>query len=58
VGPVDAENSASGKRDGQWWVTKGGSWFEGALEARAASRKPRFYNELDLNLGVRLVRDL
>jgi formylglycine-generating enzyme required for sulfatase activity len=58
TGPLDAENSAGLSRAREWLVTKGGSWFEGALDARAAARKPRHFSELDLNLGFRLVRAL
>jgi len=58
TGPLDAENSAGAQREGKWLVTKGGSWFEGAMDARAAARKPRYFNELDLNLGFRLVREI
>ena len=58
TGPLDAENSAGMNQEGRWLVTKGGSWFEGALDARAAARKPRYFNELDLNLGFRLVREI
>jgi formylglycine-generating enzyme required for sulfatase activity len=58
TGPLDAENNAGTNREGKWLVTKGGSWFEGARDARAAARKPRYFSELDLNLGFRLVREL
>jgi formylglycine-generating enzyme required for sulfatase activity len=39
-------------------VTKGGSWFDPAVLARSAARRPRLRDELDVNLGVRLVREL
>jgi formylglycine-generating enzyme required for sulfatase activity len=39
-------------------VTKGGSWFDGPENCRAASRCRRLENELDINLGFRVVRDL
>ena len=42
----------------QWVVTKGGSWFDAAIHSRSASRKKRLYNELDTNLGFRVVREL
>jgi formylglycine-generating enzyme required for sulfatase activity len=42
----------------QWFVTKGGSWFDAAIWSRSAARKPRFYNEIDVNLGLRLLREL
>jgi formylglycine-generating enzyme required for sulfatase activity len=56
IGPIDATSRKPAQ--GDWRVTKGGSWFEGALDARSAARKPRFHNELDLNLGLRVVREL
>lgn len=40
------------------YVTKGGSWFDGAVQARSAARKKRNLDELDTNLGFRLVREL
>lgn len=39
-------------------VTKGGSWFDGPEDCRAAARRRRLENELDINLGFRLVREL
>ncbi len=42
----------------QWIVTKGGSWFDSAVWARSASRKKRLYDEMDTNLGFRVVREL
>lgn len=39
-------------------VTKGGSWFDPAAMARSAARWPRLRDELDVNLGFRLVREL
>lgn len=39
-------------------VTKGGSWFDGPECCRPASRCRRLANELDINLGFRVVRDL
>lgn len=56
-GPLDAANTApaAGSR---WIVTKGGSWFEGVAEARFAARRPRMVNEMDTNLGIRVVREL
>jgi formylglycine-generating enzyme required for sulfatase activity len=58
TGRLDAENNAGTDPGQRWLVTKGGSWFEGALDARAAARKPRYFNELDLNLGFRVVREM
>ncbi|NWG87961.1 MAG: SUMF1/EgtB/PvdO family nonheme iron enzyme [Hydrogenophilaceae bacterium] len=56
IGPIDAMSRKPAQ--GDWRVTKGGSWFEGAFDARSAARKPRFHNELDVNLGLRVVREL
>ena len=44
----------------QAWVhaTKGGSWFDGPEDCRAAARRRRLENELDLNLGFRVVREI
>ncbi len=39
-------------------VTKGGSWFDGPEDCRAAARRRRLENELDLNLGFRVVREI
>lgn len=39
-------------------VTKGGSWFDAAVWSRSASRKKRLYDEMDTNLGFRVVREL
>lgn len=39
-------------------VTKGGSWFDGARDCRCAARRRRLDNELDVNLGFRVVREL
>lgn len=58
VGPLDAENRVKPKQEEQWRVCKGGSWFEGPIDARAAARKPRMRNELDTNLGFRVVREI
>lgn len=50
------ERPVSGKP--QAIVTKGGSWFDGPEDCRAAARRRRLENELDVNLGFRVVRDL
>ncbi len=42
----------------QWLVTKGGSWFDAAIHSRSASRKKRLFDELDTNLGFRVVREI
>ncbi len=39
-------------------VTKGGSWFDAAIHARSAARKKRLYDEMDTNLGFRVVREI
>lgn len=39
-------------------VTKGGSWFDGPEDCRAAARRRRLENELDINLGFRVLREL
>lgn len=39
-------------------VVKGGSWFDPAVAARSAARRRRLKDELDTNLGFRLVREL
>jgi len=52
-----ADPNSPGKT-GKWYVTKGGSWFESAWQARSAARKPRWFDELDVNLGFRVVREL
>jgi len=39
-------------------VVKGGSYFDSAIKARSAARMPRVIDELDVNLGLRLLRDL
>ena len=39
-------------------VVKGGSWFDAAVFARSAARRPRLRDELDVNLGFRVVREL
>jgi len=57
VGPV-AQHHVTSSHTGKWYVTKGGSWFEPAWEARSAARKPRLWDELDVNLGLRILREL
>lgn len=39
-------------------VTKGGSWFDGPEDCRAAARRRRLENELDINLGFRVMREI
>jgi len=40
------------------FVTKGGSWFDEAIHSRSASRKKRLFDEMDTNLGFRVVREI
>ncbi len=40
------------------YVTKGGSWFDEAIHARSAARKKRLFDEMDTNLGFRVVREI
>jgi formylglycine-generating enzyme required for sulfatase activity len=54
-GPADPNSPG---KTGKWYVTKGGSWFESAWQARSAARKPRWFDELDVNLGFRVVREI
>lgn len=39
-------------------TTRGGSWFDPAALARSAVRRPRLADELDTNLGLRILREL
>lgn len=39
-------------------VVKGGSWFDPATAARSAARRPRLRDELDVNLGFRVAREV
>lgn len=41
-----------------WYVTKGGSWFDDAIHSRRAARKKRSFEEMDTNLGFRVVREI
>jgi formylglycine-generating enzyme required for sulfatase activity len=58
VGPIDPLHSAQLGKAGLWFVTKGGSWFDSGRQARSAARKPRRMNELDMNLGFRVLRKI
>jgi formylglycine-generating enzyme required for sulfatase activity len=51
-----AERPIAGKV--QAVVTKGGSWFDGPEDCRAAARRRRLENELDINLGFRVLREI
>jgi formylglycine-generating enzyme required for sulfatase activity len=52
------DGSAASNSNPYWYVTKGGSWFDPAVLARSAARKKRYLDELDTNLGFRVVREL
>ncbi|HPY41241.1 MAG TPA: formylglycine-generating enzyme family protein, partial [Thiolinea sp.] len=52
------DGSPKTSSDPYWYVTKGGSWFDPAVLARSAARKKRYLDELDTNLGFRVVREL
>ena len=55
---ANRDGSPSSNTDPHWYVTKGGSWFDPAVLARSAARKKRYWDELDVNLGFRVVREL
>lgn len=46
------------RRPQDWIVVKAGSWFEGLVSARAAARQARMGDEIDINLGLRVLREL
>ncbi len=52
------DGSPSANASPDWYVTKGGSWFDPAAQARSAARKQRYLDELDVNLGFRVLREL
>lgn len=55
---ANRDGSPSASADPYWYVTKGGSWFDQAALARSAARKKRYLDEMDTNLGFRVVREL
>ncbi|PID48717.1 MAG: Sulphatase-modifying factor protein [Proteobacteria bacterium] len=55
---ANRDGSGSTSADPYWYVTKGGSWFDPAVMARSAARKKRYLDEIDVNLGFRIVREL
>ncbi len=55
---ANRDGSPAASADPHWYVTKGGSWFDGAVMARSAARKKRYLDEMDTNLGFRVVREL
>jgi formylglycine-generating enzyme required for sulfatase activity len=52
------DGTSSSDMISNWVVTKGGSWFDAAIHARSAARKKRLFDEMDTNLGFRVVREL
>ena len=55
---INRDGSTYHSANGQWLVTKGGSWFDAAIFSRSAARKKRYFDEMDTNLGFRLVREI
>jgi formylglycine-generating enzyme required for sulfatase activity len=55
---ANRDGSPTTSANPHWYVTKGGSWFDPAVLARSAARKKRYLDELDTNLGFRVVREL
>jgi formylglycine-generating enzyme required for sulfatase activity len=55
---ANRDGSDSGTTDSPWYVTKGGSWFDDAIHSRSAARKRRSFEEMDTNLGFRVVREI
>lgn len=55
---TNRDGSPSVSANPYWYVTKGGSWFDPAARARSAARKKRYLDEMDTNLGFRVVREL
>lgn len=55
---ANRDGSANLSNLSKWYVTKGGSWFDSANHARSAARKKRHFEEMDTNLGFRVVREL
>lgn len=55
---INRDGSIDPRLESRWIVTKGGSWFDPAVLSRSAARRPRLRDELDVNLGVRLLREL
>jgi formylglycine-generating enzyme required for sulfatase activity len=55
---ANRDGSPSASANPYWYVTKGGSWFDPASLARSAARKKRYLDEMDTNLGFRVLREL
>jgi formylglycine-generating enzyme required for sulfatase activity len=52
------DGSSDNRRKVKRFVVKGGSYFDAAVKARSAARMPRVWDELDVNLGIRLLREI
>ncbi len=52
------DGSVADSRYRDWVVVKGGSWFDAAVLARSAARRPRLRDEMDVNLGFRVLREI
>ena len=57
-GAVDLHHIGKQRKNGTWFVTKGGSWFDAARFACSYARKPRRADELDTNMGFRVLREI
>jgi formylglycine-generating enzyme required for sulfatase activity len=55
---ANRDGTESNTSTSPWYVTKGGSWFDPAILARSAARKKRLDDEMDTNLGFRILREL
>ena len=52
------DGTVADSRYRDWVVVKGGSWFDAAVLARSAARRPRLRDEMDVNLGFRVLREI
>ncbi|HFC92584.1 MAG TPA: formylglycine-generating enzyme family protein [Leucothrix mucor] len=55
---ANRDGTDSNTSNSPWYVTKGGSWFDPAILSRSAARKKRLDDEMDTNLGFRILREL
>ena len=55
---TDADAHIATLREGKNIVVRGGSFFDMAVRARSAARMRRVWDELDTNIGFRVVREL
>jgi formylglycine-generating enzyme required for sulfatase activity len=55
---ANRDGSENNTSSNPWYVTKGGSWFDPAILSRSAARKKRLDDEMDTNLGFRVLREL